>query len=729
MSEATKSGGNPVDVHMTIRDWSQSSHGTRVSAEHMIETMRHIGEYGIGAAQLGGGTFGQLLIRDDREPYDFVGQLANHANAETGPENRIAVTALFRNEVGLSISRQAPDVLEHIIRRHAEIGVNRLDNFHHTNDSQMMRAIPHICKKLQDEGYDIHAQAGIAIQSNPDSIANKAAIIDEILFEAEKMIESGHVGFYVKNASGVLYPDLAHDVVAALRDRFEQPIGFHTHNTYGYGYQTTLAVIEAGADSVDALPFALSEGTAQISVEKLMFLMAQNGMHDRMPNVNIDAIGKDEAAAFAVRGQYSGLELKFDRELFEAAEIATAAGGALTSLMNIYGANLRQSMPGMDDQEILMRVLQERAKTREAFGYVTSVTPVEDMQNAQAAGDLFIQTSKGEEGSFLALPVPTSRFLTGGLGKVPAGVDPDVQKRVLDVAGLEEVLPVTPFEDMEPGMPALKQKLTDAGIDSPTDDEATFLAMNAGGAADFIKRMRAGELAPTVPQFPRILDTGGALEPYKGDLFQIAYGALDLHKIEIGHYEGADYSALHEKGRIIDVDDEAIAALDGRFEKVDFHYYAAKYRQIIEENVKALEQRLLNDDSDRALALSAQRVITKLSSDIGVPIAEVPHMDLDQFPKAESGKMAKKDETWPSFVAEIFQEERDAASRDSGFVAAWEGARILDGPPELGVVTQDGEIEPAHPHHEEEPDDDDALLEAADAGDAAEIEQPTNPQV
>ena len=698
MPESTQTSKNPLKIHMTFRDWNQSNHSTNVSAEHMIAAMPNVHEYGIGSAQLAGGTFGQLLIKNDINPYGYVPKLTDHVNKETGPDNRIEVSALFRNEVGLSVSRQAPDVLEHIIRRHAEMGVDRLDNFHHTNDHRMMPAVPHICQKLQDEGHDIYAQAGITIQSNPNSIADKQRIIDEILFEAEKMIESGHKGLYVKNASGVLYPDLGFDTVSALRGNFDQSIGFHMHDTYGYGYQTTLAVIEAGADSVDALPHALAEGTGQISIDKLVYVMKKQGgsMLERLPLVNLDAMRQDEFAAFAVRGQYSGLELPFDPELFEIAEASGSAGGALTSLMNVYGTNLRHAMPKLDDKEILQKVLEKKAEIREALGYVTNVTPTEDMLNAQAVAAVYTEATRGIEVSFYGFSEPTKRFLTGALGKVPVGVDPDLQRRALEEAGLEEVVPVVPFEGRKPEIGALKQELVTKGIKKPTDDEATFLAMNAGEGVSFVQRKRAGELNPTEPQLPRVLDEGGALQGYKGALFQVAYDLLDLHKIEIGHYEGADYHALHKKGWIIDVDDEDIEAASDRFEKVDLSGYADELRQKIEKNIKNLEQSLMEQGADRSLAFNAQKVIVRLASGIGVPNEHVPRMDLTQFPKSKAeSPMANNGQTWAQTIE---------GQGSSGVAAAWGKAEAKSPdrhPPELGVVTKGGDIVPMHPPHEE----------------------------
>lgn len=632
--------GDKVKVHMTIRDWSQSLHGTKVSAEHIVQATQNIKEYGVDSVQCAGGTFGQLLIRDDINPYQFVEKLTDHYEG-------IEKTMLNRNEVGLCISRQAPDVLEHILRRHAEVGVNRIDNFHHDNDPNMMRAIPFITRKLQEEGFAIRAQAGVTIQTNPDTMSRQDKIISQILKDTEEMLKQGHQGIYIKNANGVLSPDFTFAVVEALGQKFDEDTHFHTHNTFGYGYQNAVAAIVAGVDSMDGLPDALAEGTGQISLEKLDYQLKAQGV-ERQLGVNFEAMKKDEPSAYVVRTLYSDSELPFNKGLLKAAERAGSAGGAISSLPAVLDlAMLGKALNVSDPVEVQKIVYEQKEKNRSAFGFATNVTPSENIQDVQAYWDTYNKATKGSP-AFSTLAIGTAQFMTGALGRVPDSVDKDIQKKVLEDSGMDRVSEFIPFEDMPAGMPSLKSALTDFGVPNPTDDEASFMALNSMEAASFVQRARAGLLSPIEPSFPMNLKDGGALADYRADIFAIVYKSLEVYKAEDGFYDGYDYQTLFDEGRILDVEQGDIDYVVNRNAMLNWGGYVRDKANELNDMLDALQDRLAQDDVGNAFPRQVNRSILALSLQLGVPSSAMRSVSLGEHPRSQlSEEWDEADSVYP----------------------------------------------------------------------------------
>ncbi len=612
---------NSVKVHMTVRDWSQSLHGTRVSAENMIEATENWKDYGVNSIECAGGTFGQFFVRDDRDPYEFVGKLARHYE---GAER----TMLNRNECGLSVSRQKPDVLEYILRRHAQLGIECVNNFHHDNDPAMMRAITHITGKLQDEGHNFYIAANLAIQSNPNTMAQQEKIISDLLQDTEDMLKQGRdidggAGRIIKklrfkNANGVLCPDFTYAATTAFKNAFDIEIGLHTHNSYGDGYQNAIAFIEAGGDSIDGLPEALAEGTGQISLQKLDYLLREQGV-SRGLNLNFNAMRLDEDAAYTVRALYSATELPYDKDVLKSGKDSGSAGGAITSLRSLVAEGVLSRSLNTDDWSVIQKTIYEKKKeNRAAFGYVTNVTPAENIQDMQAAGDVYGSAQAGKPVSFGSFGIGTIALLSGELGRVPKGVDKDVQNKALAYKGLTAPVIPKPFEQLSPGLGDLKAQLEKSGIEDPTDEEASYLALNSAKGAAFVKKRREHALNPQEPQFPRNLQNEGAIEAYKGDIFKAAYMSLELYKIADGHYDGVDYRELYEEGGIEGISQDQIEDVADEFPQLDWKYYALELRAELTRHMDALKTNLRMDGADSSVTLQVNRSILSIGTQLGL---------------------------------------------------------------------------------------------------------------
>ena len=75
---------------------------------------------------------------------------------------------------------------------------------------------------------------------------------------ALEMQEIGADSIAIKDMSGILLPEVAYELVSALKSVLRVPVEVHTHATAGLASMTYLRAIEAGADIVDTAISPLS---------------------------------------------------------------------------------------------------------------------------------------------------------------------------------------------------------------------------------------------------------------------------------------------------------------------------------------------------------------------------------------------------------------------------------------------------------------------------------------
>ncbi len=589
------SQSKPVEINMTARDGIQSNHGTNIPAEHVVQAYAHAHDYGVSSVQTAGGTFHDLPVKKGWNPFDYNGVITDHFKGMTQ-------TALIRGECGLNYGRQSLDTLDYLVTRYSEMGINRWQNFHAMNDINMLRGVPLITNRLQSEkGLNVVTQGAITVQENPNTQAQQQRILDDIYTFANQLVETGHKGFYIKNANGILRPDFTAALVEGLNQRFDEDTHLHMHNTYGHAYANYLAAIEAGITGVDVLPDALGEGTAQPTLGMLVYAMQKSGNDSviaRLPaGIDMDAIAQDRDAMLVMRATYSQTEMPFDIERIRIAEAAGSAGGAISALkgMEII-QGVAQSL-GTEDWDTLQRAIYEqKAKNREALGFPTNVTPHEMMQDVQAAADVMT----GQQ--FKTFSPTTLAYLVGDLGKVSDTVDPALQKRALDFFKLDAVRPLKPIEELEPALPKAKAKLIEKGIANPTDDQVAIVASSGADG----EKLVLGQKAPQNPRYLlRAQQEGGPLYEVAPTMFKIVYDAVELTKLREGFYDGVN--GQDERAKHL----EATIAADVQF----------------------MEACLKDDGCDRHVARKATGYINTFAKRMGVDSAIIPNMDLASFPR------------------------------------------------------------------------------------------------
>jgi pyruvate/oxaloacetate carboxyltransferase len=498
----------------TYRDAIQSLLATNPTAEEIVAAHPNAHRMGNASVQTCGGTFYDTPARKGREPFPFI-RTINAAYEGTKK------TALFRGGCLTVFKCNPEDVVLEMVLQHAEADVNVLQNFHGQNDTRMMSMVAAAARSVrEDHGYDIHAQGTICVEDNLN------VTIESCLETARELINSGHKGFYLKCASGRIKADFMRELVGRLMDEFpEQSVDMHVHHLYGEALPAYVAGIEAAVArgksiGADVLHPAIAGNTAQPSILDLYDLLKTH--HDdnvcaSVPKIDYEAIAADMQSLQELRLRYGYAETKYNPRLLQAMYKARAAGGASATLRAIpdlekclrSALKLRKKEDDIHDEdwdEIQIAIYEMQAKILPRLGDPTQVTPYAFVTTLEAA---WAVTRKAQGKDPLSnITEETADYLVGRLGKVPESTDPELIKMALRKAGLSEPIALLTPDQFQGGMETAREKLRDAGIQAPTQEEILYVATlrdnsNQKRGLELVLAARNGTLKPqAIPDLP-----------------------------------------------------------------------------------------------------------------------------------------------------------------------------------------------------------------------------------
>jgi hypothetical protein len=199
--------------------------------------------------------------------------------------------------------------------------------------------------------------------------------------------------------------------VRALRERFDQPVHLHTHDTTGGQLATLLAAVHAGVDAVDCAAAPFSGGTSQ---PNLSALVAATDHTERATGLDLAALSAMEPFWEAVRDLYAPFEagLRAPTGTVYRHEIP---GGQLT--------NLRQQAISLGLGDRWPQVQELYAVANDLLGKPIKVTPtskvVGDLALFLAGSDVDPEALRKDPRGY-DLPDSVLGYLGGELGTPPA---------------------------------------------------------------------------------------------------------------------------------------------------------------------------------------------------------------------------------------------------------------------------------------------------------------------
>ncbi len=260
--------------------------------------------------------------------------------------------------------------------------------------------------------------------------------LDYYLKLAEQIVDAGAHVLAIKDMAGLLRPQAAHQLVSALRSRFDLPVHVHTHDTPGGQLASYVAAWQAGADAVDGAAAPMAGTTSQPALSSIVAAAAHT---EYDTGLSLSAVCALEPYWEALRKVYapfeSGLPGPTGRVYHH--EIP---GGQLS--------NLRQQAIALGLGDRFEEVEEAYAGADRVLGRLIKVTPsskvVGDLALALVGAGLSADEFASDPGRF-DIPESVLGFLRGELGDPAGGWPEPLRTKALAGRG-----PARPVQQLTP---------------------------------------------------------------------------------------------------------------------------------------------------------------------------------------------------------------------------------------------------------------------------------------
>lgn len=237
--------------------------------------------------------------------------------------------------------------------------------------------------------------------------------------------EVEHAGAHIlaiKDMAGLLKPEAAYRLVAALKEAVDLPIHLHMHDTSGNGIYAYARAIDAGVDIVDTAISSLAGMSSQPSGNSLYYALQG---HPRQPKVNIRTLNELSHYWEDVRAYYKDFESSL---VFPNPEVYQheMPGGQYS--------NLRQQAKSLGLESQWDKVKEMYRQVNDLFGDIIKVTP-----SSKIVGDMalfMVENNLTEEdiyrsGANLDFPNSVVEFFSGQIGQPYQGFPQELQRIIL----------------------------------------------------------------------------------------------------------------------------------------------------------------------------------------------------------------------------------------------------------------------------------------------------------
>jgi len=445
----------------TFRDAHQSLMATRMRTESMIPIAEKIDQVGFFSFEVwGGATFDVCIRYLTEDPWERIRQLKLHIK-------RTPLQMLLRGQNVVGYRNYPDDVVTKFVEKAAENGIDIFRVFDALNDVRNMEVSIKTVKKV-----GAHAQGSICYTISP------VHTIEHYVEIARKLAELNCDSICIKDMAGMLAPQVAYELVAALKEEVGLPVHLHCHNTSGMAMMTYLRACDAGVDIIDTAFSPLASGTSQPPVEPIVAGL-KGTPYD--PGFDMDLLNEIAEYFRELREKYYD-PLKLINPKSERVDpsiiIHQIPGGMFSNLL----AQLKEQ----NALDRLKEVLEEVPRVREELGYPPLVTPTSQLVGIQAVFNVL----SGKRYSIV--PNEVKDYVKGLYGKPPAPIKKEVKKKII---GDEEPITCRPADLLEPALEKMPDEVKPY-IESE-EDKITYALFPKAALEFFKKRKTKREEAKT----------------------------------------------------------------------------------------------------------------------------------------------------------------------------------------------------------------------------------------
>jgi pyruvate carboxylase len=404
----------------TMRDAHQSLLATRFRTHDLLQVAHAVSHLMPGLFSLemwGGATFDTAMRFLQEDPWDRLDQLRERIP-------NIPFQMLFRGSSALGYTNYPDNVVKELVKRSAEHGIDVFRIFDSLNWTENMK----VAMTTVREQTDGLCEAAICYTGDILDPKRTKYSLKYYVKLAKELVSMGTHILGIKDMAGLCRPYAAHALVKALRDEVGVPIHFHTHDTSGINASSILRASDAGVDIADAALASMSGMTSQPNLNSIVAALAHT---PRDTGLDLPSLNQLSDYWENVRAYYYPFEENMKAGTAEV-YLHEMPGGQYT--------NLRQQAKGLHLEGRWHEVADAYADVNQLLGDIVKVTP-----SSKVVGDLalFLVTNslKAEDlldpSRKLNLPKSVVEMLQGGLGQPEGGWPKQLQKVVLDAAGLK----------------------------------------------------------------------------------------------------------------------------------------------------------------------------------------------------------------------------------------------------------------------------------------------------
>lgn len=440
---------------LTLRDGHQSLIATRMRTEDMLpicDKMDAIGFWSLEA--WGGATFDSCLRFLKEDPWERLRQLK--AALPNTP-----IQMLLRGQNLLGYRHYSDDVVEAFVSKAAENGVDVFRIFDAMND---MRNLEISVKAVIKSGK--HAQGAISYTTSP------VHTVEHFVKQAKELETMGCHSICIKDMAGLLTPEGASELFAALSKAVAVPLHFHSHTTAGIANIAMWEAVKNGARHVDTVMSPFSWGTSHSPTES-MIVAFKDTRYDT--GLDLEALQSIGAYFYEVRKKYHQYESEFTG-IDTRVQINQIPGGMISNLS--HQLKEQGALDKMND------VLAEIPRVREDLGYPPLVTPTSQIVGTQAV----LNVITGQR--YKSITNEVKLYLQGRYGKAPGEINDTVRNMAI---GDEEVITCRPADKLEPEMDRLRKEV---GKLAQTEEDVLTYAMFPEVGRAFMEERANGTLQP-----------------------------------------------------------------------------------------------------------------------------------------------------------------------------------------------------------------------------------------
>ena len=442
-------------VETVLRDANQSLIATRLPFEKFEPMLETIDKAGFYAAECwGGATFDVCLRYLHEDPWERLRKIRAKM-----PNTKLQM--LLRGQNVLGYSHYPDDFVKLFCTKAVENGIDVIRIFDALNDVDNMKV-----------AMEATAAAG-AIASGTISYTTSPVHTHKKFVEmVRELKQMGAATICIKDMAGIMGPQEAYDLVAAIKDAVDLPIDLHTHSTTGLAFMTYLKAIEAGCDIVDTAISPFSGGTSQPATETMAYALRQLGYE----------VDLDDTCTKAMADYFKGIRDEFiaDGTLMPKA-LATDTQCLTYQVPGGMLSNLLSQLKQMNALDRFDEALIETPKVRADMGYPPLVTPTSQMVGVQAVRNVL----DGER--YRTVSKEIKAYCRGEYGRTPAPIDPAIREMIL---GGEKPITGRYADSLEPIVEPTRKKLGDL---AKTDEDVLSYIAFPNLAERFLEERKAKE--------------------------------------------------------------------------------------------------------------------------------------------------------------------------------------------------------------------------------------------